>query len=112
MVAGGETLARSLGPEDRVAHEESVIWRQVDGQIVVLNQDGTSLTTLNETAAVVWLAIDGSRTLTELAGVLADEYEIARDRALEDVVELCNGLAGEVLLESASGESRQSRDGS
>jgi hypothetical protein len=110
MVAGGEALTHSLGPEDRVVRDDSVIWRQVDGQVVILNRDGTSLTSLNETASVVWRAIDGSKTLDELAGVLADEYRIARDRAFSDVVELCNGLAGEGLIEPASGEAQESGD--
>ena len=71
--------------------------RKVAGQLTVALPDGTSVQ-LSDTAALVWRAIDGRRTVHDVAALLAAEYDVEADEVVGDVVELVTGLADIGLL--------------
>lgn len=48
---------------------------------------------LTETAAFVWRALDGTRTVGDIAALLAGEYDVEQDEALGDVIALLHDLA-------------------
>ncbi len=64
--------------------------------------DLASFYSLNETAAMIWVALEQPRTLTEVCDVIGQKYEISREKAEEDielfVLEMCSlGLATVVV---------------
>ncbi len=54
--------------------------------------------TLNETAAEIWKACDGSRTTREIARVLADRYEVEVEVCVQDTVEIVRFLESARLV--------------
>lgn len=98
MSGTNSPAVEKLRPEDRVTRSADVIWRRVDDEVVILNADGTTLTTLNTTAAVAWEAMDGTLTIDRVAECVATRFDVAKERALPDVVELCEGLRDAALV--------------
>lgn len=49
---------------------------------------------LDETAAFIWRQIDGTRTIRQIAEVVASEYDVDAGTALADVAELVADLVG------------------
>ena len=54
--------------------------------------DLDSILNLNRVAAFVWEQLDGSRTGTALADALVERFEVERERAEADVLELLETL--------------------
>ena len=51
-----------------------------------------SIYTLNETASTIWDALDGQRTLASIVDIVVDEYEVSREQAQADLLELIEQL--------------------
>lgn len=47
---------------------------------------------LNETGALIWNGVAAGKTAEEIAGGIADEYEVAPEKALEDVKRFIDDL--------------------
>jgi hypothetical protein len=47
--------------------------------------DLASFYELNETAAIIWAALEQPRTLAEVCDVIGQKYEISREKAEEDI---------------------------
>ncbi len=60
------------------------IWRELEGLVVLLQPDGTELLRLNRTASFLWVHLDGSRSVEELAELLATEFGVDREVAFRD----------------------------
>jgi Coenzyme PQQ synthesis protein D (PqqD) len=73
-----------------------VIVRRVDGVLHVGR--GEQAYELSESAATLWRAIDGHRTIADLAAILAEEYGIDAQTAAVDVHELLADLADSGIL--------------
>lgn len=54
---------------------------------------------LTETAAFIWKAIGGTKTVADITKILMAEYEVDEKTALADVTELLGTLARAGLLE-------------
>jgi hypothetical protein len=53
---------------------------------------------LADTAVVIWKQIDGKRTVREIGGALASEYDVDPETATQDVAELVQELVdGEIV---------------
>jgi hypothetical protein len=75
-----------------VALTDSLVTEEVDGELVVRDAERGLACRLNASAAVVWKACDGNRTLSDLVGVLAHDLGPHADEdlvliALDDLVE-------------------------
>jgi hypothetical protein len=72
--------------------------RAVDGEMVILKADDSSLYILNGVATAVWQAADG-RSIDEIVdAVVCREYDVDRETALRDVRELVDDLVGQGLM--------------
>lgn len=71
------------------------IWRDIGGEVVILNEDGTQVCILNKTAALVWTLADGTRTVEEIAENIHQRFKVSLQEAVADVREL-----GAQLLEA------------
>lgn len=92
----------SVGSNDILRRAKSVIWRRTGDEIVILSEDGTQLTNLNPTAALIWSSLDGTRTVSEIAHAVVREFKVEDERALPDVVRFCEALLAEDLAVAAS----------
>ncbi|MEZ5247565.1 MAG: PqqD family protein [Acidimicrobiales bacterium] len=68
--------------------------------MVILNADGTVLTTLNPVGSLIWRALDGERDATALANHLVHQLEGVSVEQLErDIVEFIEELASADLVD-------------
>ncbi len=87
-------------------HVGEVVLRRVGREallVPVRNRVGDldSIFTLNETAIVVWEAIDGKTPMDAIIDRLCDQYNVDRDRAAGDAEEIVKSLLEAGLLERA-----------
>ena len=68
---------------------------------MLLDLDGGTYFALNEVGARVWELSDGSRTIAEIAALLADEYDAPVAVIQADVLELLGELEVEQLVTAA-----------
>ena len=87
--------------------KQGFVLREVCGETVIVGEGvGTinfgKLISLNETAAMIWRKATelGDFTAEQLAEALCEEYDVAYDRALEDVRHLLKNWQDTGLLEN------------
>lgn len=91
----------SLG--SRVAKDTAqVIDRIVDAEALLIHLQSGDYFSLNGVGTRVWENIDGTKTVAELASVIASEYEVNEEQAQADVLSLVNDLIEENLAVLAS----------
>ena len=86
----------SPGAEGQVfrIRDESVSWRDVDGEIVALDVESGDYFTLNGSGRLLWLALLEPVTTDALAQVLCESFEIPQDVACSDATAFLEDLIG------------------
>src|SRR4051794_11047269 len=64
---------------------DQLAWREVEGEIVVLDLTGGVYLSINDSGVALWMRLAEGATRTELAETLVGEYEVDGDLALRDV---------------------------
>lgn len=77
---------------------------EIDGERVIYDQSTRAVVHLDAVASVVWLVLDGSGTIDELAVDLADAFGADVDQVKPDVLALVERLAVAGVLEGTAGE--------
>ena len=77
---------------------KSVIYREIQGEIVLLDPEKGKYFGLNSTGASFWDKVDGSKTVNEIVSLMAEEYDVQRDVLAVDVEELVRVLVENGLL--------------
>ena len=95
--------------ELRPLRHPDVAWRSWDGEVVILSpaghdpgapqlqQDGAEHD-LNDVGSRIWELCDGTRSVREIAGTLAREFEVDETTAASDAGEFVAELLGTRLL--------------
>jgi hypothetical protein len=78
---------------------DQFIWRDIGGEVVILNEAGTKVCLLNTTAAYIWTLADGTLDVTGVTAKLCERFEVALDQALADVQEMSGQLVAAGLAE-------------
>lgn len=76
----------------------------MDGETVLLNLNTGQYYTLNRLGSVIWELCNGRNTISDIHAVLCDRFDVAPERALDDLVALANHLVQEGLLLQNVGE--------
>jgi hypothetical protein len=76
----------------------SVASRTLDGEAVIVHPERGNVIVLNGVGARLWDLMDGQHTVTEIARVVATEYEVSPIKAETDALAFCHDLAGRGLL--------------
>ncbi|HYY33529.1 MAG TPA: PqqD family protein [Gaiellaceae bacterium] len=74
-------------------------WREIDGEIVVLEGRSSTYLSANQSGAVLWQALAEGATREELVDDLVETFEIERKRAAVDVDAFLTELSGKGLLQ-------------
>ncbi len=81
---------------------EGVNYEPSGDTVVILNADGTVMTTLNPVGAVIWSALDGRRDAAQLARDLVDQFDgVEENTLLTDITEFIESLTASGLVESS-----------
>ena len=82
-----------------ILHSSDVAARRIGDELMIMLARDSSLFSLNETAALLWLAADGKTPLNEsVAHTRCAQVDIDTDAALADATELARGLAERGIL--------------
>ncbi len=82
----------------RFKRHDGVLRQDVSGAVVLFHMENGRYYSLNEVGTRAWELCDGSRTVGEIVGVLAGEYDQAEATIEEDVATLFSELSDEQLL--------------
>ena len=70
----------------------------MDGETVLLDLSTGRYYTLNRVGSLIWERCTGTQTISDIHAVLCDRFEVAPERALDDLVTLVTQLTQEGLL--------------
>ncbi len=82
-------------------HSRRVAWRKVAGEAVILDTETAAYYSLSGAGLLMWELIGEGKTASEIARLVAGEYDADEDAIREDCVELAGKLRKERLIESA-----------
>ena len=71
----------------------------MDGETVLLDLSSGRYYTLNRVGSVIWEQCTGDKTISDIQAALCDRFDVAPERALDDLVTLVNDLIQEGLLQ-------------
>lgn len=87
-----------LSIESKFKKNENLAWRNIEGQIFIVDPKRNILHELNPVAARVWELIDGKRTLKETGEQICQEFEVTPEEAEKDILELIEELKEKNLV--------------
>ena len=85
----------------RPAQRPGLVVRIVDGEAVVLDRSSEQVHRLNSTATCVWTHCDGSRTVEDVAAIVAETFAADPAQVLADTRTVVDQLSGLGLLVEA-----------
>lgn len=71
----------------------ALAWREIDEVTVIISPSDSVMHELNDTGSFLWKNIDGHRSAADLAGLLAESYEVGPDVALTDTQALLEEMS-------------------
>ena len=87
-----------IAPGSRFKPRDGIVKQEVSGALLLFNMDDGQYYTLNDVGRRVWELCDGTRSLSDIALDLANEYDSPAATIREDVVELVGDLRDADLL--------------
>ena len=75
-----------------VERDETVIWRDIGGEVVIVGQEDSTVRMLNETASYIWSLADGTMRIEGMVGALCHKFNVSADEARVDVEQFCSEL--------------------
>ena len=84
----------------RFQRAEGILEEEVDGRCVLVTPDGVELLTLNETGTILWRRLAEPATADELAGRLAESFDVDVGVLAQDAAAFVDELrAASVVVE-------------
>ena len=74
------------------------VFRVVDGEAVIVEPRNGMVNVLSGVGTRIWELLDGARNVSEIAGILQDEYEVSREQAESDAREFLEDLKSKGLV--------------
>jgi hypothetical protein len=93
---------KELTLRDRCIAADSVVSRELDGEMVLLNLDTGIYFGLDAVGSDMWRAMLASASLGDAASAVEAEYEIAADEVRDDLLRLANQMLAKGLVRSAA----------
>jgi Coenzyme PQQ synthesis protein D (PqqD) len=79
---------------------ETVLWRELDGEAVLLDPAEGCTYNLNRVGTLIWKLIDGDHTASDIASAICQEFEVEHEQALQDMEHLFDEMRQHKLLQS------------
>lgn len=80
----------------------TVLWRELDGEAVLLDPQAGCSYNLNQIGTLVWKMLDGTRTTSDIVSAICELYEVEPEQALQDVEQLLSEMGNNNLLSNVS----------
>ncbi len=76
-----------------------LVWREVDGETVILSPDNRKLQVFNDVGSRIWALLDGKHDVSAIAAVISREYGEQKDKVEQDTLEHLENLKRLDLVE-------------
>lgn len=83
----------------KLLRKRDLVWREVDGEVVILTPDNKRLQVLNDVGSRIWSLLDGERDVSSIAAIISSEYGERKDLVEKDALEHLEHLKRLDLLE-------------
>ena len=83
----------------RVSVPQNVMFRELEGESVILNIDSESYYGLDDVGTRMWEVLTQSESIQTAFETLIDEYDVQPDRLRDDLAGLIEQLAEKALIE-------------
>ena len=81
-----------------IERSDSLIFREIDGEVVIIAHDGRHIHMLNETATLIWNCSDKKTSVEQIINKMRDEYDVDEDTASQDVLKTIKELSDKKLI--------------
>ncbi len=88
--------------ENCIVRSNNVVWRMLDGEAVIMSEDGKEIHTLNKVASVIWELADGEKTVDQIVAVICDRFDVEKDVAQGDILKFIQKLVDQQLLQNTT----------
>ncbi|UCE21776.1 MAG: PqqD family protein [Candidatus Aminicenantes bacterium] len=76
-----------------IVKNERIPWRIIEGEAILVKVDSGEVIHLNEVAAEIWRKIDGQRKISEIIDLIQKDFDVDREQAEKDTLELIKSLS-------------------
>jgi hypothetical protein len=80
----------------------SVLWRELDGEAILLDPQAGCSYNLNPVGTLVWTFLDGQHNTEDIVAAICKAYEVEPEQASQDVQQLLDDLLTNKLVNTAS----------
>jgi ABC-type nickel/cobalt efflux system permease component RcnA len=103
-----EIEVTDIGADFTPRPRDTVVGVELDGEIVIYDEEAQRMHVLNATAATVWQCLDGEVTLGALAAEIAEAYQLDVAAVEQQVIDLTRQLGLQGLLAGVRGAASSS----
>ncbi len=89
--------------EQILVKNKEIVWRNLEGEAVLLNPHTGKYFGMNETGCSFWEKIDGKSSLGAIIELLLDEYSVERSSMEKDILELAENLIKHEIISFTGG---------
>jgi hypothetical protein len=83
---------------NRPKKRDNLLYRELDGEGIIYDQENSMVHTLNPTATLIWNYCDGKQSTKDIAKKLIKKYDTSLDNALKDIEKTLKNLKNLKLL--------------
>jgi len=84
--------------DDCITISQDVIFRDLDGEAVLLNLETSTYFGLNEVGTRIWHLVHQHGSLQKVCGIMGEEYEVAPEVLERDLLQLVGLLCAQGLV--------------
>ena len=95
--------ANDIAPDALIEIEENVLFRELNGEAVILNVETGNYFGLDQVGTRAWTLIREHKALSKVVGLMEAEYEVSRDALRNDLVALAKELSAHGLVRISRG---------
>jgi len=87
-----------LSLDSCLCRSDELVWRVIDGEVVILTADGHQIHTLNKVGSAIWELADGTRDIKEIVSRICERFAVSFEVAQADVLDFANKLVDKKIL--------------
>jgi hypothetical protein len=85
--------------QSKPVRRKDLVWREVDGETVIIAPDNKYLRVLNSVGSSIWSKLDGRLSVQDIVANISSEYGVDAGTAREDVLVFIRELHTAALIE-------------
>ena len=94
----GRRAMNEASLEDVITINEDVVFRELDGEAVILNLETATYFGLNAVGTTIWNLIHQHSSLQKVFEIMGEEYEVAPEALERDLLQLVGQLSAKGLV--------------